>query len=87
MLNKRIKNKKIIIEFLIIFLLSLLICNGFIRMHYTTDTYKIADGGFANYAKNYSLKDGRIIMFGLLSICNVLKLPIEIVNFLFDSPA
>ena len=83
MLNKRIKNKKIIIEFLIIFLLSLLICNGFIRMHYTTDTYKIADGGFANYAKNYSLKDGRIIMFGLLSICNVLKLPIEIVNFLF----
>ena len=83
MKNKIIKNKKIIIEFLIILLISLFICNGFIRIHYTTDTYKIVDEGYANYATNWSLKDGRIIMFALLSICNALKLPIEVVNFVF----
>lgn len=78
-----IKNKKKIVEFIVIFIVGLIMCNGFIRMHYTTDTYKIVDEGYKNYAINWSLKDGRIIMAVLLWICSEINLQIEITNFVF----
>ena len=80
---KELISKKNLIQFLVIFFVSVVVCNGFIRMHYTTDTYKIADEGYINYAMNWSLKDGRIFMALFLYICNFFKLPINLVNFLF----
>lgn len=74
--------KKELIFFLVIFIFSLLMCKGFIQMHYTTDTYKIVDEGYINYAQNWFLKDGRIFSYLLLYICNFLSIPIEILNFL-----
>lgn len=76
-------NKKEIIEFVVIFLISFFICFGFIKMHYTTDTYKIADEGYSNYAINWSLKSGRVIMYSLLMLCEKTELPINIVNLIF----
>lgn len=81
------KNKNDIKYFFIILLLSLIICSGFIRMHYTTDTYKIIDEGYDNYAKKWSFKDGRIIMFGLLEICEIINLPIAITNYILTVSA
>ena len=75
--------KKKVLEFLIILILSLIICNGFLRMHYTTDTYKITDEGYINYAIKWSFKDGRPIMFVLLLICEFIKIPIGVTNFIF----
>lgn len=77
--------KENVTYFLIIFIFSVIMCNGFIRMHYTTDTYKIADEGYMNYAENWSLKDGRVFMYGFLSICNSANLHIETVNYIFTT--
>lgn len=55
-------NKKDIIIFSIIFLISILIFIPFLKGHYSTDTYGIINKGYSNYAIKYSLKDGRIIM-------------------------
>lgn len=75
--------KKEKITFLLIFLFSLIICSGFIKMHYTADTYRIADMGYKYYAYNYFLKDGRIFTNILLMIAYLLKLPIQITNYIF----
>lgn len=83
MLMKLKREKKKVLEFLIILILTLIICNGFLRMHYTTDTYKITDEGYINYAIKWSFKDGRPIMFMLLIICEFIKIPIEVTNFIF----
>lgn len=77
-------HKKEIILFIIIFIISLIICSGFIKMHYTTDTYKIADAGYEYYAVNWSLKDGRIFMYILLMLVNMFNFPIEITNYIFE---
>lgn len=78
------KHKKDIINFGIIFCISLLICGGFVKMHYTTDTYKIADAGYKYYANNWFLKDARIFSYLLLIIVNILKIPIQITNYISE---
>lgn len=77
------KYGKDIIIFLIICLFSLIICNGFIRMHYTTDTYKLADTGYLYYANKWFLKDGRVFSYILYFLCYLFNVSIELANTLF----
>lgn len=72
--------KRDIIIFLIMFIFSIIMCNGFVRMHYTTDTYKIADIGYKTYAYNWSLKDGRILTFLFFSLCDILNFSLKVTN-------
>lgn len=81
------KYKKTIIISLIVFALSIIMCMGFIKMHYTVDTYTIANIGYLEYATNWSLKDGRILMYILLLLMNILKVPLEITNYIFEIAA
>ena len=48
--------------------------------HYATDSYYIMDVGYEYYAINNSLNDGRIFMFIILKIANILK--ISYTNFI-----
>ncbi len=76
------KHKKDLIIFIVIFLFSIIMCNEFIKMHYTTDTYKIIDDGYMNYARNWSMKDGRIFTCMILVIAYLLRIPIQILNYI-----
>lgn len=72
------KIKKDIGVFIIIFLLTLIIFNQYITMHYATDTYNIMNIGYLQYAKNNSFIDGRIFMGILDVVANWVNLPINI---------
>ena len=77
------KNKTNIITFLVMLCFSIVMCNGFVRMHYTADSYKIADWGYEKYMFARSLKDGRIFMFIFLDICNIINLPLKEMQSLY----
>ena len=47
-------------------------------MHYASDTYNIMNVGYETYATNWSLKDGRLIMYLITMICAKLNISIEI---------
>lgn len=79
---KKYKNE--IIMFLILFVFSILMCNGFVRMHYTVDTYKVADVGYVEYATKWSLKDGRILMYIILLVMNICNVPLVVSNYIFE---
>ena len=53
-------------------------------MHYTADSYKIADWGYEKYMFARSLKDGRIFMFIFLDICNIINLPLKWTNYISE---
>lgn len=57
------KNKKDIIIFFTLNIFSSFILFDFLKGHYATDTYNIMDVGYKDYAINWSLKDGRIVMY------------------------
>lgn len=78
------KNKTNIITFLVMLCFSIVMCNGFVRMHYTADSYKIADWGYEKYMFARSLKDGRIFMFIFLDICNIINLPLKWTNYISE---
>ena len=62
--------KKDYIIFLVIFLLAVIMYINWINMHYSADTYNIINVGYEKYATNWSLKDGRLIMYFITMICN-----------------
>ena len=76
--KKLIIYKKVIITFVIIFIIACITLIGFFPMHYATDTYNIINIGYEEYMMNNSLKDGRIIMGILVFIANLFNMPIEI---------
>lgn len=70
--------KKDYIIFLGILLLAVIMYINWINMHYSADTYNIMNVGYEKYAMNWSLKDGRIIMYFITMIFDKLHIPIEV---------
>lgn len=68
--------KKNTYEYIIILILTCIIFTFFLSGHYATDTYNIMNVGYKNYAINWSLNDGRIIMFIIEIIAEKLQIPI-----------
>ena len=73
---KRIQKKDIVI-FLILFIISSIIYWNYISMHYATDTYNIMNIGYKEYAIQNSFNDGRFFMFLIGMIAQLVNLPIE----------
>ena len=59
MINTIKKHKQDIIIFVIIFILSLIMCSAFLQPHYPHDTYKIINDGLAEHSFIRFLQDGR----------------------------
>ncbi len=73
---KRIKNKTIV-KYLTIVGITLLICQNFLQMHYSSDTYVLYDLGYMQYPSQYFLLDGRLISTIVCYIAGILKIPIS----------
>ena len=71
------KLKKDYLIFFGIFILAIMMYINWITIHYASDTYNIINVGYENYANNWSLKDGRLIMYLITMICAKINLPIE----------
>ena len=67
--NKMKFLKKDILIFIILFVFTLAMFYGFLTMHYATDTYKIMEVGYEEYALEWSLADGRILMSLIRTTC------------------
>lgn len=72
------RNKKNIVLFIIIFLISILIFLPWITGLMGGDDYKIAEMGYKTYIKEYSLNDGRVFSALLIYLYNIFNLKIEI---------
>lgn len=72
------KRQKDFLIFFGIFILAILMYINWITMHYASDTYNIINVGYENYATNWSLKDGRLVMYLITMLCAKLNLPIEV---------
>lgn len=75
-------NKKELIEFSIVLVISILIFTPFLIGHYATDTYNVVNVGYENYAVKWSLNDGRIFMSLLVLLASKIHLSIEIFVFI-----
>lgn len=73
----KIKNRKIIIYVLLV-LISFIICQNYLKMHYAVDTYAMINMGYKNYATKYFLKDGRVFSFLITFLAGKINLPIEV---------
>lgn len=63
--------------FVIILIMGLVTCGIFLRFHMITDTYWNMDLGYEGY-KKYPLQDGRIINYLVLTIGQVLNIPMQV---------
>lgn len=70
-------NKKSIIIYIFIFLITCIIFLPFISGHYATDTYNIINKGYKEYAIKYSLNDGRPFMCLISLIAEKINMPIQ----------
>lgn len=75
-------NKKNIIDFFIIFVITCIIFIPFLTGHYATDTYNVVNIGYHEYAIKWSLNDGRIFMAIIVLLADKLNLSIEIFTFI-----
>lgn len=75
-------NRKDIITFIIILVITCIIFIPFLQGHYATDTYNVANLGYKEYAIKWSLNDGRIFMSLITLLADKLKLSIEVFVFL-----
>lgn len=71
------QNKRNIILFVILFIITIIIFYPFLIGHYATDTYNISNVGYKNYALNWFLKDGRIFSYLLTFIFSILNISIN----------
>ena len=55
-------NKKDVISFFVVLFITCIIFIPLLMGHYSTDTYRLIDMGYKEYAIQYSLNDGRIFM-------------------------
>ncbi len=65
------------IKYGIILGFTIIICQGFLQMHYSSDTYVLWDIGYMNYPQQYFLLDGRIISSIVCFLAGMLKIPFE----------
>ena len=75
-MNKKSIIKKELIIFLVVFITSLIIFIPFLRTHYSTDSYYLANKGYKNYVINNSLKDGRVFMAAIGYAAHIFSIPI-----------
>ena len=71
-------NKRNIITFIIILIITCTIYAPLLMGHYATDTYNIINKGYEKYAITYSLNDGRPIMCIITLIAQKLNMPIMV---------
>lgn len=69
--------KRNIIIYLVILILSIIVCGQFLQMHYASDTYNIIYHGYLEYPNLYFLKDARIFSTLSLYIAEFLNLSIN----------
>lgn len=72
------ENKRNIITFIIILIITCIIYAPLLIGHYATDTYNIINKGYEEYAITYSLNDGRPIMCIITLIVQKINMPIMI---------
>lgn len=75
-------NKKDLIIYLVIFLITVIIFFPLLEGHYATDSYNIFHLGYHEYAIKYSLNDGRVFMALLGLIAEKINISIEAYVFL-----
>ena len=75
---KRFKktNKNEAIKYAVILVITFLLCQDFLQMHYAVDTYTLYDLGYMKYPTQYFLVDGRLISALVCYLGGILKLPI-----------
>lgn len=69
-------NKQNVIKYLIIVGITLLFCQNFLQMHYSSDTYVLYDLGYMEYPSQYFLLDGRLISAVVCYLAGILNIPI-----------
>lgn len=77
LVKEKIKSDKNQIIFLCILVFTFLIFIPFLAGHYASDTYNIANVGYEKYAKEWSLKDGRLFMALIVMLAGKINLKIE----------
>lgn len=70
-------NQLNLLKYLVIQLITLLICQNFLQMHYSSDTYVLSDLGYMNYPSKYFLLDGRLISTLVCYMAGILKIPMQ----------
>lgn len=78
----KVERKEIII-FAVLILVSLIVYQGYVTNHYATDTYNIINKGYTEYSISNSFIDGRIIMGFLDIILDCINIPINIAIITF----
>lgn len=68
--------KENVVKYITIFVVTLLFCQNFLQMHYSSDTYVLYDLGYMAYPSKYFLLDGRLISTIVCYIAGFLKIPI-----------
>ena len=72
------KLKKIDFKLLgIITIIVTILCNAFLQMHYSSDTFVLMDLEYMNYPQKYFLLDGRLISTVICFIAGILHIPIN----------
>lgn len=61
--------------FVIIAIIVTILCNSFLQMHYSSDTFVLMDLGYMNYPQQYFLLDGRLISAGVCFLAGFLHIP------------
>lgn len=74
---KKIDKKEVII-FIVLLIITSAIYFPLLKGHYATDTYNIINKGYETYAITYSLNDGRPIMCLISLIAQKLNMPIMV---------
>lgn len=74
-MNEQNKKNDIIV-FFGLFLFTLIIFSAYLTGHFATDTFRIINIGYKNYAINYSFLDGRIFMGIIGLLANNAQIPI-----------
>lgn len=73
-----IMKQKNTILYLIIFAVTLLLCQNFLQMHYSSDTYVLYDLGYMQYPLQYFIPDGRFISALVCFIAGFFNIPMNI---------
>ncbi len=67
--------------YLIILAITVVLCHGFLQMHFASDTYVLWDLGYMHYPQEYFLLDGRIFSALVCYIAGFFNLPLEFYIF------
>lgn len=70
-------SKENLIEYFIIVIGTLLLCQNFLQMHYSSDTYVLYNLGYMAYPEKYFLLDGRFISSVVCYLAGLLNIPIK----------